>query len=324
MQTNIIKNVRNTKYYTMNKTIMITGANAGLGKDAARQLAQLKETEKIYLACRNEVKAKEAKADLEKMTNQSLFEIVIMDVSNPDSVRSAVGNLSDPIDALIMNAGGMGGKDPRAKTANGVMRIFAANVLGHVVLVDELLKVDKLKNVAMYASSEAVRGVKKMGMKKPALKSSSVEEFTSVYDGSFFKDKFDVMEVYSYVKYAATLWMSSMARKYPHVRFISMSPGATGRTNVMNDLPFIKRVLFKYIGFPVLMPLMSMVHKIEKGAERYVKAINDESLISGTFYASSEKKLTGPVVDQSAYFADLKNVAFQDHAHESIHQFIKK
>ena len=42
----------------MNKTILITGANGGLGKDAARQLALLDGTEKIYLACRNEAKAR--------------------------------------------------------------------------------------------------------------------------------------------------------------------------------------------------------------------------------------------------------------------------
>ncbi len=41
----------------MNKTIMITGANGGIGKDTARQFALIKETEKIYLACRNETKA---------------------------------------------------------------------------------------------------------------------------------------------------------------------------------------------------------------------------------------------------------------------------
>jgi NAD(P)-dependent dehydrogenase (short-subunit alcohol dehydrogenase family) len=48
----------------MNKSILITGANSGLGKDTARQLGLIKETEKIYLACRSETKAKAAVADL--------------------------------------------------------------------------------------------------------------------------------------------------------------------------------------------------------------------------------------------------------------------
>ena len=37
----------------MNKSIMITGANSGIGKEVARQLALLEGTEKVYLACRN-------------------------------------------------------------------------------------------------------------------------------------------------------------------------------------------------------------------------------------------------------------------------------
>jgi short-subunit dehydrogenase len=100
----------------MNKSILITGANGGIGKDTARQLALLESTEKVYLACRNEDKAKAAKKELEEVTGKSVFEIIIMDVSNIESVRTAVSGLKEPIDALIMNAGGMGGKNPQKKT----------------------------------------------------------------------------------------------------------------------------------------------------------------------------------------------------------------
>ena len=139
----------------MNKTILITGANGGLGKDAARQLALLAETEKIYLACRNFEKAKVAKKELEESTGKNVFEILLLDTSDLTSVKKAVENLPEPVDALIMNAGGMGGKTPKTITKEGVTQMFAVNVLGHVVLVDELIKADKLTNVAMYASSEA-------------------------------------------------------------------------------------------------------------------------------------------------------------------------
>lgn len=301
---------------------MITGANSGLGKDAARQLALVKTTEKIYLACRNEEKAIEAKNDLEKTTGRKIFEILIMDVSSVNSVKAAVAKLNEPVDALIMNAGGMGGKTPEKRTTEGVTNMFAANVLGHVVLVDKLIEENKLNNVAMYASSEAVRGVKKMGMKAPVMKTSSEDEFANVIDGSYF-EKFNGMQVYGYVKYVATLWMSSMARKHPNIRFISMSPGATGGTAVMNDLKGLERIMFKYIGFPILMPLMGMSHKVDKGAARYVKAVNDASLKSGLFYASAKNSLVGPVMDQVPFMADLGNLDYQDNAHNAIHRFIR-
>ena len=50
---------------TAEKTVLITGANVGIGKDVARQLASRPETARIYLACRNQDRAATAKADLE-------------------------------------------------------------------------------------------------------------------------------------------------------------------------------------------------------------------------------------------------------------------
>jgi NAD(P)-dependent dehydrogenase (short-subunit alcohol dehydrogenase family) len=307
----------------MNKSILITGANGGLGKESARQLAMINGTEKIYLACRNLTKAQEAKQSLEKSTGKSIFEIVIMDVSDPKSVRSAVAGLKEPIDALIMNAGGMGGKTPLNVTSNGVTSLFAANVLGHVVLLDELIKEKKLNKVALYAGSEGARGVEKMGMNRPDLKTSSEDEFATILDGSFFDEQMDPMEAYGYVKYTAALWMSSEARKNPMLRFITMSPGFTSGTSVMNDLPPSKRFMFKYIMLPIVAPLRGMVHKLEEGAKRFVDGINNDSFISGVFYASKANSLVGPVIDQSTIFPDLMNPSYQDNANAAIHRFIK-
>ncbi len=116
------------------RTILITGANAGLGKEVARQLAVRPDTAKIYLACRNQTKAAAAQADLEASTGKKVFEIVPMDTTDLQTVRSVVSGLDAPIDAVVMNAGGNGGPAPMALTSDGVTHIFAANILGHVVL----------------------------------------------------------------------------------------------------------------------------------------------------------------------------------------------
>lgn len=52
-------------------------------------------------------KAKSAKQDLEMETGRSTFQILMMDVSDVHSVRSAIRLLPEPVDALVMNAGGM-------------------------------------------------------------------------------------------------------------------------------------------------------------------------------------------------------------------------
>ena len=75
------------------KTALITGANAGIGKEIARQFAAGGEFSKVYLACRNKDKALAAKQDLEQVTGKRVFEIIIMDVSKPATVRAAVSSL---------------------------------------------------------------------------------------------------------------------------------------------------------------------------------------------------------------------------------------
>lgn len=302
------------------KSVMITGANGGIGKDTARQFALLPETEKVYLACRNPQRAEAAKKDLEAATGRNTFEVVIMDVSDPDSVRRAVARLTEPIEGLVMNAGGMGGKDPGKLTKEGVHQMMATNVLGHAVLLEEMLEKGLLTKAAVYAGTEAARGVAMMGMAKPKLKSFSVDEFSKIIDASFWK-KYDPMAAYGYVKLVGNMWMSSLARKYPNVRLVTMSPGGTAGTDIMANLPPFMKFFFENFAMKV-MPAMGMFHPLEMGAKRFVDALTDPQYKTGVFYAS-KRNVTGAIIDQTSHFPELGNTQYQDNAREALHRFIK-
>jgi hypothetical protein len=96
-----------------------------------------------------------------------------------------------------------------------------------------------------------------------------------------------------------------------------VSPGNTSGTEGPNDLALPLRLAARYV-----MPHLGISHKPAVGARRLVDGVTDPTLSSGVFYASTAKKLTGPLVDQADIFPDLANPSFQDHANEAIHRFI--
>jgi NAD(P)-dependent dehydrogenase (short-subunit alcohol dehydrogenase family) len=300
------------------KTVLITGANAGIGKDVARQLALRPDMARIYLACRNKDRATTAKAELEAKTGRRIFDIIVMDVADPGSVRDGLEAINGSLDALVMNAGGIGGKTPMDLTADGATYVFASNVLGHAVLLEALLAEDRLGEVAVFAGSESARGVPKLRMKRPSFVSTSADELATVIDGSYFADrKTDRNLAYGQVKYIGALWMAYLARQHPDRRFITVSPGNTSGTDGPNGLGLPLRLAARYV-----MPALGISHKLDVGARRLVDGVTDPTLSSGVFYASAANKLTGPLVDQADIFPDLANPLFQDHANEAIHRFI--
>ena len=300
------------------KTVLITGANAGIGKDVARQLALRPEMARIYLACRNQDRATTAKAELEAVTGRSIFDIILMDVANLGSVRDGLAAINGSLDALVMNAGVIGGKTPMDLTADGVTTLFATNVLGHVVLLEGLLAEDRLGEVAVFAGSEAARGIPKLRMKRPSFVSTSADELATVIDGSYFAGrKADPNLAFGQVKYIGALWMAYLARQYPDRRFITVSPGNTTGTQAADGVALPLRIAAKYV-----MPHLGISHKLDVGARRLVDGVTDPTLTSGVFYASAANTMTGPLVDQADIFPDLANPSFQDHANEAIHRFI--
>ena len=307
------------------KTVLITGANAGIGKEVARQLALRPEIERIHLACRSRDRATTAKADLEAATGRSIFDVIVMDVADLGSVRAGLAAIDGSIDAVVMNAGVIGDKKLMKLTTDGVTTLFATNVLGHVVLLDGLLSENRLGEVAVFVGSEAARGIPKSGlftamlkMPQPSFVSTSADELATVIDGSYFDGKkFEPNLAFGQVKYIGALWMAHLARQYPDRRFITVSPGNTTGTHAPDGLALPLRMAAKHV-----MPHLGISHELDVGAKRLVDGVIDPTLSSGVFYASPAGKLKGPMVDQTDIFPDLANTSFQDHADEAIHRFI--
>ncbi|MGI4823347.1 MAG: SDR family oxidoreductase [Janthinobacterium lividum] len=116
------------------KTVLITGANKGIGFETARQLAQ--QGYHVYLGSRNLASGQRAAAQLQA---EGLLEVeaIALDVTNADSIRAAcaeIGRKTEVLDALVNNAAITGGLPQTATGANVAVfqEVFATNVFGVV------------------------------------------------------------------------------------------------------------------------------------------------------------------------------------------------
>ncbi len=113
------------------RTVLITGANSGIGRAAARALADAGAH--VVLAVRSSDKGRAAAAAIGGDT-----EVRQLDLASLCSVRDFAAAWAGPIDSLINNAGVM--VPPLGRTAEGFELQFGTNHLGHFALTNLLLE----------------------------------------------------------------------------------------------------------------------------------------------------------------------------------------
>lgn len=89
------------------KTIIVTGANVGLGYEAAKHFVRL-GAEKVILGCRSLEKAKQAAESIEREESRSgVVEVWELDLANYESVKKFAKRVDGlkRIDAIVENAG---------------------------------------------------------------------------------------------------------------------------------------------------------------------------------------------------------------------------
>ncbi|XP_004081219.1 retinol dehydrogenase 12 [Oryzias latipes] len=127
------------------KTVVITGANTGIGKETAIDLA--KRGARVIIACRDMEKAQAAVKEIMEKSNSNAVVSMKLDLSNSQSIRefAEVINRDEPkLNILINNAGVM--VCPYGKTADGFEMQIGVNHLGHFLLT--YLLIDLIKRSA--------------------------------------------------------------------------------------------------------------------------------------------------------------------------------
>jgi NAD(P)-dependent dehydrogenase (short-subunit alcohol dehydrogenase family) len=113
------------------RTVIVTGANSGIGRAAASVLAGAGAS--VVLAVRNIEKGQAAAAAMPGKTD-----VRRLDLASLESVREFASSWTGEIDILINNAGVM--VPPLSRTADGFELQFGTNHLGHFALTNLLLE----------------------------------------------------------------------------------------------------------------------------------------------------------------------------------------
>lgn len=116
-------------------TALITGANKGLGLEAARRLSSLGWT--VWIGSRDTAAGEKAAADL-----TGDVRVVALDVTSDTSVQAAYDTVrasGTGLDVLVNNAGVMGSTDTLGTTAADFPPVYDVNVLGPVRVTQAFL-----------------------------------------------------------------------------------------------------------------------------------------------------------------------------------------
>jgi len=137
------------------KTVLVTGATDGIGKETARRLAE--RGARVFIAGRNAEKGAAAVRDIATNTGTDQAEFLQADLSVQADVRGlakAVKQRTNRLDVLVNNAGVIMFR--REETRDGIEMTFGLNHLNYFLLTHELLDLLKASAPARIVSVASI------------------------------------------------------------------------------------------------------------------------------------------------------------------------
>ena len=246
------------------KTVIITGASSGLGKEATRVLAKKNAT--IIMAVRNTKKAETVANEIRNEFPNALLDIRTLDLGSLDSVRSFANDIIADyrnLDILINNAGVM--MTPYSETKDGFEIQMGTNHLGHFALTGLLMPLLlNTKNARVVATSSVAH-------KQGDINFDDINWESRDYSSS---------KAYSDSKLANLYFTSELVKKYKGNKnspiFTTAHPGGTN-TELGKHMNGFMRLLFKLI-----------TQKVEMGTLPTLRAATDLDAKSGDFFGPNK------------------------------------
>ena len=257
------------------KVVVITGANIGIGRAVAEELAG--RGARLRLLCRSLDKAQPVIADLRACAGHDDIEAIACDLASLSSVRTAAAELlarDEPLHVLVNNAGVAG---QRGLTSDGFELHFGVNHLGHFLLTNLLL--DRLRasapaRIVHVASGNhfKAKGIDWDAVRKPTASISGLPEYAASKLGN-------------------VLFCAELARRLDgtNVTTYAVNPGRVA-SNIWQRLPWPIRPLFK----------LTML-TTQEGAFSTIRAASDLDGESGRYFdkRAREQTASAPARDRA-------------------------
>ena len=264
------------------KTILITGANSGIGFATARNLSE--QGCHIILVCRNEKRGEEARQNIIDTTGNREIELLVADLSSQQDIRRLAEQVEEhysKIDVLINNAGGVFGQYQVSE--DGFEMTFAVNYLAPFLL-SQLL--DKLK----VSGSGRIINIASVMQDKKFNPDDAINQTSSSYSG---------MQAYKTAKTAVLMMTYYMGKRLADsgITVNALHPGFIYTPQATRMSPKLFR------------PLMKLFSKNpEQGAARpvYLAASSEVKGVTGEFFKDNKTERTSPV----SYNEELQKILY--------------
>ncbi|MBN3304192.1 DHR13 reductase, partial [Amia calva] len=275
------------------KTVIITGANTGIGKYTALKLA--KRGARVILACCNKQRGEAAVEDIKRDSGSSAVVFMQLDLASLQSVRSFAEKFlkTEPrLDLLINNAGLV----DAGRTVDGFGLIFGVNHLGHFLLTCLLL--ERLKE----GDPSRVINVSSTAHRSGQIDFDCINTHKDLGLGDSF---YRIMKTYGHSKLCNVLFTHELAKRLQgtNVTCYSLHPGIVKTEMGRNFNPWIKAA-FEPIGrlFAV---------DAEAGAQTTLHCALQESIepLSGRYFSNCAVQEVGAKARDDAVAKKLWEVS---------------
>jgi NAD(P)-dependent dehydrogenase (short-subunit alcohol dehydrogenase family) len=253
------------------KTVIVTGANTGIGKVTALELARMGA--KVVMLCRNAEKGAAAASEIRRLSANDEVELIVADLGEKATIQRFVEEFCarhSRLDVLINNAGGIWPK--YSETADGYETTFGVNHLGHFYLTHLLtpMLLDSAPARVVTVSSEFHRFARNVN-----------------FEDIMGKNNYNAWYAYAQSKLCNILFTYRLAELMQNTGVTAncLHPGAVG-TEFARELPSWIKKIFNFVAVSP-----------EKGARTtiYLAASPQVASVTGQYFVARKPKKSSSI-----------------------------